>query len=282
VGSPGHLLGPELPSIHRTRAKIIEPVVRAALAEAGPAARALDRACNEGWFAHRLLEWGASEVIAVDVRAENIHRAALVRDHFGLAAERLGLLEGDVYDLGPDALGRFEVLLCLGLIYHLENPIGALRIARSPTAGTCVVETQTTRQEEPIVTTWGKTDQTMALEASRAAYAEPAAEQDATTLASVGPGGQPRAEPGGIPPGDAGRGLRRCPRAAGEPGPQPAVRLGRSNRGGGLRRAPSGDGAHARQLSGGRRRCGELEGRVAHATAAGRADAHREHAARRP
>jgi tRNA (mo5U34)-methyltransferase len=181
------LLGPELPSIHRTRAEMIEPVVRAVLARAGANARALDLACNEGWFGHRLLEWGASEVVALDVREENVRRAALVRDHFGIGAERLRLMHADVYDMSPDALGTFDVVLCLGLIYHLENPFGALRIARSLTTGMCVVETQTTRQHEPIVTTWGQTDETIALEGSWAAYAEPAAEQAATTLASIGP-----------------------------------------------------------------------------------------------
>jgi tRNA (mo5U34)-methyltransferase len=181
------VLGPELPGIHRTRAEIIEPAVRSALSRTGSGARALDLACNEGWFAHRLLEWGASEVVAVDVRAQNIHRAELIREHFGIPAHRLRLLHADVYDLDADALGRFDVVLCLGLIYHLENPIGALRIARSLTAGTCVVETQTTRQADPIVTTWGQTDQTMSLEASWAAYPEPAPEQRATTLASIGP-----------------------------------------------------------------------------------------------
>jgi tRNA (mo5U34)-methyltransferase len=125
------LLGPELPSVHRTRAEIIEPVVHAALVEAGAGARALDLACNEGWFAHRLLEWGASEVVAIDVRPENIHRAALIREHFGIPADRLRLMQGDVYEIDPEPLGPFDVVLCLGLIYHLENPIGALRIARS-------------------------------------------------------------------------------------------------------------------------------------------------------
>jgi tRNA (mo5U34)-methyltransferase len=142
------LLGPELPSVHQTRAEIIEPVVRAALTRAGPRARALDVRLQRGWFGHRLLEWGSWEVVAVEVRPENIHRADLIRDHFGLAPERLRLTQGDVYDMSPEAPGVFDVVLCLGLIYHLEAPIGALRVARSLTAGTCVVETQTTRQQQ--------------------------------------------------------------------------------------------------------------------------------------
>src|SRR5262245_56790103 len=51
--------GPELASVHATRREMIEPVVESALRTAGPGASVLDLGCNEGWFAHRALEWGA-------------------------------------------------------------------------------------------------------------------------------------------------------------------------------------------------------------------------------
>ena len=75
-------LGPNLASVHETRREMIEDVVRTALLAAGPDACALDLACNEGWFSHRLLEWGAKRVVGVDIRSDNIRRANLVRDRF--------------------------------------------------------------------------------------------------------------------------------------------------------------------------------------------------------
>jgi hypothetical protein len=77
------LLGANLSEVHRSRSEMIEPVVREALAAAGPGACAIDLACNEGWFSHRLLEWGAERVVGIDVREQNIRRATLVRDHLG-------------------------------------------------------------------------------------------------------------------------------------------------------------------------------------------------------
>lgn len=38
--------------------------------------------------------------------------------------------------------GEFDLVLMLGLIYHLENPVGALRLARQHTRRLCLVETQ--------------------------------------------------------------------------------------------------------------------------------------------
>jgi SAM-dependent methyltransferase len=177
------LVGAGLPAVHRTRRELIEPLARAALKRGG---RALDIACHEGWFAHRLLEWGAQEVVAVDIRDVNVRRARLLRDHFRLPADRVRIEQGDVYDLRPDDLGQFDVVLMLGLIYHLENPIGAIRTARALTRGTILLETQLTRQEEPIRTGWGIPDEFTDEPASWAARFEAPEEQDTQPLAAFG------------------------------------------------------------------------------------------------
>jgi hypothetical protein len=88
-------------------------------------------------------------VIGIDIRRENIRRAQLIRDHLGIAPESLALYEGDIFSL-PE-LGKFDVVLMLGLIYHVENPVGAFRIARALTGSLLVVETQLTQQREPIL-----------------------------------------------------------------------------------------------------------------------------------
>jgi len=165
------VLHPELHTVHDTRAAILGPVVRDALARAGPDATAIDLACSEGWFGHRLLEWGAASVLGVDIRAENIERAEMLRDHFGISPKRLAFETADVYELADRA--PFDVVLCLGLVYHLENPVGALRVARELTRGVCVIESQLTEQAEPIVHGWGVSGEFESQPASWAAWYEP-------------------------------------------------------------------------------------------------------------
>jgi tRNA (mo5U34)-methyltransferase len=180
-------IGPELMDVHRTRAAVIEPVVRAELARLeGAPATALDLACSEGWFAHRLLDWGVATVECVDIRAENTRRAALVRDRLGIDAGSLRLRTADVFELDLAVLGTFDVVLCLGLIYHLENPVGALRIARALTRGVCIVESQLTEQVEPIRHGSGQTGQFMEQDGSWAAYLEPPNLQEGYPIASYG------------------------------------------------------------------------------------------------
>lgn len=161
---------------------LIEPVVRAALAQAGPGATALDLACHEGWFSHRLLEWGADRVVGIDVREQNIRRAELIRDHYGISPSRLTFRRCDVFDVDPDELGQFDVVLLLGLIYHLERPLDAIRFARRTTRRVCLIESQLTRQDRPIVTGWGRPNIYYQSPASFAAWPE---NDDENTLASV-------------------------------------------------------------------------------------------------
>ena len=176
----------ELLEVHATRAAVAEPVARAALARAGDSATAIDLACSEGWFSHRLLEWGAQTVTGVDIRPENIRRATLVRDRLGIDPARLPLRISDVFDVDPGRLGTFDVVLCFGLVYHLENPIGGLRIARALTRGVCIVESQLTEQVEPIRHGWGTTGEFLEQDASWAAYFEPPQLQESHPIAAHG------------------------------------------------------------------------------------------------
>lgn len=142
---------PMLESIHATRASLIEGPVREALAAAGPGARALDVACCEGWFSQRLVEWGAGEVLGVDIREQSIRRAQLVSDHLGYDGDRLSFRAADIFSLTAEELGHFDVVLCLGLVYHVENPMGLLRLLRAVTRGLCAIESQTARVETPAL-----------------------------------------------------------------------------------------------------------------------------------
>jgi tRNA (mo5U34)-methyltransferase len=144
------VVGDSIIPVHQTRSRLIEPAVRAALEAAGPGATALDLACNEGWFSHRLLEWGAAKVVGIDVREPNVQRATMLRDHYGITPEQFEVRQEDIFALDPAELGQFDVVLLLGLIYHVEDPTGAIRIARGCTRGVCAIETQLTRQRAPI------------------------------------------------------------------------------------------------------------------------------------
>src|SRR5436853_1300083 len=79
--------------------------------------RVLDLACNHGAFALDLLVRGAAYARGVDIRPENIEKAKLLARH--LEIENAEFVQGDVYD-EPES--KHEIVLCLGLLYHVTKP----------------------------------------------------------------------------------------------------------------------------------------------------------------
>ncbi len=96
--------------------------------------RVLDIGAWDGWFTFEMERRGAS-VVAVDcVEIENFRYA-----HRKLGS-RAEYLEMDVYDLTPERVGRFDIVLCLGVIYHLKHPLLAIERVCDLTTGLAIIE----------------------------------------------------------------------------------------------------------------------------------------------
>jgi hypothetical protein len=81
--------------------------------------RILDLACNDGNFAIRLAQLGAREVVGVEGR-DQVEQAITKSESLGLANVRFE--QGDVRYVTPETHGTFDVVLCLGILYHLDTP----------------------------------------------------------------------------------------------------------------------------------------------------------------
>ncbi len=95
--------------------------------------RVLDVGCGVGHHGAFYAERGCS-VLCVDAREENIR--ALRR--------RYPQLEAHVADVETDdlsRLGNFDIVHCYGLLYHLENPLAALRNIAAVCQGILLLET---------------------------------------------------------------------------------------------------------------------------------------------
>lgn len=85
--------------------------------------RVLDIGTYDGFFAFECERRGA-EVVAVDVNPEDTHCFALAKRLLG---SRVEYRHASVYDLRPTSLGgQFDLVLCLGIYYHLRHPLIAL------------------------------------------------------------------------------------------------------------------------------------------------------------
>jgi hypothetical protein len=132
--------GGALDAIHATRLSMLKSALSAEYGDSIANRTVIDIACHQGWFSTQLAQMGARDVLAVDARAEHVADATLIRDALDLKNMRVA--QSDVHALSPETQGTFDIVLMLGLIYHLENPVGALRVARALTKRICLVETQ--------------------------------------------------------------------------------------------------------------------------------------------
>jgi tRNA (mo5U34)-methyltransferase len=106
----------------------------------------LDLGANDGYFSFAAEKAGASRVLAVDSFCWNgTAPGGQTRATFDLAREALDsnveALEADLFDLAPEAVGTFDVVLMLGVLYHLRDPLLGLAHAAALTRETLVVET---------------------------------------------------------------------------------------------------------------------------------------------
>lgn len=132
--------GGKLNAIHATRLSMIERVLKKEFGDSLQGQRVIDIACHQGFFASKLASMGAEEVIAIDARTSHVEDVGLIAKAMGLTKIRAS--QGDVHDLDTESLGVFDIVLMLGLIYHLENPVGAIRKAHALTNRLCLIETQ--------------------------------------------------------------------------------------------------------------------------------------------
>lgn len=130
----------EMLKIHETRVQMMSQVLATEFANEWQNLRCVDLACHEGFFAHHLALKGCQEVIGIDARREHVAHANLIREVF--AHHNLSFMVGDIQRLEADALGKFDVTLAFGVLYHLENIVSALRLAQALTKRVCLIETQ--------------------------------------------------------------------------------------------------------------------------------------------
>ena len=108
----------------------------------------LDIGAWDGYMSFEAERRGASRVLATDsyVWRNNImNNIATGKAGFEFARTALGSkvedMEIDVMDLAPERVGTFDLVLFLGVLYHLRHPLLALERVRSVTRKLLIMET---------------------------------------------------------------------------------------------------------------------------------------------
>ena len=105
--------------------------------------RVLDVACNCGGFSVEAAKSGADYVLGVDIVDRYLEQAQFVRRALGLSQVEFRKL--GVEDLDEALVGTFDVSFCFGILYHLENPVLAMKRLAAVTRRVLGVDTDAVR-----------------------------------------------------------------------------------------------------------------------------------------
>jgi tRNA (mo5U34)-methyltransferase len=109
--------------------------------------RVLDIGTWDGWYAFELAKRGA-EVVAID--CWDNPRFYEMRRIMNLES-RVDYRLMDVYDIAPENLGQFDVVMFLGVLYHLKHPLLALERVCSVTRDLACVDSFVLREPHHVV-----------------------------------------------------------------------------------------------------------------------------------
>jgi len=132
-------LNQQVIGIHETRERMMRQIMGQIFKSDFASVDCIDLACHEGYFSFKLAKMGCKSVLGIDARKKHVDDAVFLNQIYEYP--NASFLEGDVQG-GVPTNEQFDFVLMFGILYHLENPIGALRVAFGLTRVVCLIETQ--------------------------------------------------------------------------------------------------------------------------------------------
>jgi methyltransferase (TIGR04290 family) len=96
----------------------------------------LEIGCNAGFYAFEMKKRGASRVVAIDFDDYYLNQARFAAEVLGF--EDVDFRRMSVYDVGA-LREKFDIVLFMGLVYHLRHPLLALDLVHEHVAGDLLV-----------------------------------------------------------------------------------------------------------------------------------------------
>jgi tRNA (mo5U34)-methyltransferase len=85
--------------------------------------RVLDLACNAGYWSLAAIEAGADYVLGIEGRQMHVDQASFVFEVKEVERDRYDFFVGDIFETDFRQFGTFDVVLYLGLMYHISKPM---------------------------------------------------------------------------------------------------------------------------------------------------------------
>jgi len=133
--------------------------------------RVLDVACNCGGFVIEAAKLKSEYVLGVDITEHYIEQAKFIKRALGM--EQVDFRRMNIENIDEEKVGLFDVSFCFGILYHLENPVLAMKRLASVTKEIMLVDTRVMQSPPSSESLWSM---------NFPAVAAPASEGSTTSL----------------------------------------------------------------------------------------------------
>jgi tRNA (mo5U34)-methyltransferase len=103
--------------------------------------RILDLGCNAGFWSLKAVEANAEFVLGIDARQMHVDQADLVFEVKGIDAGRYEFTAGNIFHFDLESYGDFDIVLNLGLMYHVSKHVDLVEKIAAVNSDLMVVDT---------------------------------------------------------------------------------------------------------------------------------------------
>ncbi len=112
--------------------------------------RVLDLGCNAGFWSLQAIQAECDFVLGIDGRESHIEQADLVFEALDVDRDRYEFVGGNVFDIDFTRFGSFDVVLFLGLLYHVVKPVELMEKISAVNGDVLVIDTRILERRESV------------------------------------------------------------------------------------------------------------------------------------
>lgn len=117
-------------------------------------ARVLDIASHDGRWSFAALQAGASSVTGIEGRDYLVENANRTFTEKGVDPSRFTFITGDAHDVVTAGVGSFDVVMCLGFLYHTLRYVELFAGIRATGARHLIIDTRVARNKKPVISVY--------------------------------------------------------------------------------------------------------------------------------
>ena len=166
---------------HRYRSGLISATIMQLLGAEAASAHVLDLACHCGLFSFDVAFRGVGLVHGIEYREKNLAQAEFLKDYYNVG--NVSFAQGDVYQLD---VCPADVVMCLGLLYHVVRPVEVLELCYRSASKFVVIESICHKEPISAYKVVGDKNVAVAIEGTRRIELQPTYRGLIDTLRQVG------------------------------------------------------------------------------------------------